>query len=89
MGGSGTDTFVYAAGDGVDYIGDFAIGQDRLDVANTWFDGLSSNGEFAARDYAGGALILFSDTSADGFVDNSAIYLVGIQASNVTAGLFI
>ncbi len=89
MGGSGSDIFIFAAGDGVDRIGDFSTAIDRIDIANTWFDGGILNGEFAVKDYAGGSLILFSDISVDGYVDNTAIYLAGLQASSVNASIFI
>ena len=88
-GGSSADTFVFGAGDGVDKITDFQIGVDHLDLTNTWFDGVASNGEFSVRDFNGGALLLFSDTSADGFVDNTAVYLANVHASDVNASLFI
>jgi len=88
-GGSGADTFRFANGDGVDQITDFQVGIDRIDVSNSWFDGNAANGEFSARSYSGGTLILFTDTSADGYVDNMAIHLANVQSNTVNASLFI
>jgi len=88
-GGLNIDTFVFNNGDGVDQILDFQVGTDLLDVNGLWFDGNLTNGEFAARDYAGGTLILFTDRSADGFVDNMAIHLSNVQASSVNVSWFI
>jgi Ca2+-binding RTX toxin-like protein len=88
-GGSGSDTFVFSIGDGVDQIMDFVKGADHLDLASTWFDGNAANGEYAVRDYSGGALILFTDTSADGYVDNNGIFLAGLAASTVDLSLFV
>lgn len=88
-GGSGADTFAFAAGDGVDRITDFQIGVDRIDLNNAWFDRVASNGEYLVRDYQGGALIVFKDTSTDGFVDNTAIYLAGRTVSSITDAIFI
>ncbi len=88
-GGSHADTFVFNLGDGVDRINDFVKGTDRLDIAADLFDGNSANGEFTAVDHAGGALILFRDSSADGFVDNNGILLAGLRASAIDATIFI
>ena len=88
-GGSHADTFVFNVGDGVDQINDFVKGTDRLDIAADLFDGNSANGEFTAVDHAGGALILFRDSSADGFVDNNGILLAGLRASAIDATIFI
>lgn len=88
-GGAGYDTFVYANADGIDRIQDFVKGVDRIDIVNTWFDGISSNGEIAVKDYAGGALILFTDNSADGFVNNRGILLDGMTAAMVDYSMFI
>ncbi len=88
-GGSDADRFVYASGDGVDRINDFQAALDRIDLASNWFDGNKTNGEYEALSYAGGTMIVFTDTSADGFVDNSAIYLAGIASSAVTNSIFI
>ncbi|PPD30356.1 MAG: hypothetical protein CTY20_03745 [Hyphomicrobium sp.] len=88
-GGSHADTFVFNLGDGVDRINDFVKGTDKLDIAADLFDGNSANGEFAAVDHAGGALILFRDSSADGYSDNNGIFLAGLKASAIDATIFI
>ena len=88
-GGAGADTFVFANGGGVDMITDFAARVDRIDVANIWFDGNAANGEFKVIDHVNGAVIVFTDSSADGLVDNMAIQLAGIAAANVHASIFI
>lgn len=88
-GGTGADTFSYAIGDGVDRVNDFVKGVDKIDLTASLFDGNQLNGEYYAVDYAGGALIMFRDTSADGFADNSGIYLAGIKAAAIDASIFI
>lgn len=88
-GGSGSDTFVFNIGDGVDQFNDFTKGSDKIDLASTWFDGNAANGEVSAREYNGGALLLFSDKSADGFVDHNAIFLAGLSVSAVDKSFFI
>lgn len=88
-GGSGNDVFRFAMGDGVDLITDFQKGFDRIDVDNSWFDGNIANGEYKAFDHSGGAVILFTDTSRDGFVDNAAIKLTGYSAGQIDATIFV
>lgn len=88
-GGAGSDTFRFAIGDGVDLITDFQKGADRIDVDNIWFDGNRANGEYRVFDHAGGAVILFSDTSRDGYVDNAAIKLAGYSAAQIDASVFV
>lgn len=88
-GGEGADVFVFNPGDGVDRINDFLAGVDYIDVVAAWFDGIDSNGEFTVRAYGSGSLVLFTDNSVDGVVNNTAIHLVGVQTSAVDASLFI
>jgi Ca2+-binding RTX toxin-like protein len=88
-GGSGADVFVFNTGDGVDRITDFQIGVDHIDLAANWFDGSALNGEVSARDYNGGTLILFTDNSADGYLDNNAIYLAGRAISSFDNAMFV
>ncbi len=88
-GGSGSDIFRFAMGDGVDRITDFQKGFDRIDVDNTWFDGNIANGEYKAFDHAGGAVIVFADNSRDGFVDGAAIMLAGLKAAAIDSSVFI
>lgn len=88
-GGTGNDTFVFNLGDGVDRITDFVKGQDRIDIDAAYFDGAAANGEFAVVDYAGGALILFRDGSADGFADDAGIFLAGLKAASIDATVFV
>ncbi len=88
-GGSGADTFIFNAGDGVDCITDFEFGVDHIDLNEAWHDGNTANGEFSVRSYAGGALILFTDTSADGFVNDTAIFLSGRSPASVDGSIFI
>jgi Ca2+-binding RTX toxin-like protein len=88
-GGDGADTFVYRTGDGVDRLTDFVKGVDRIDVADTWFDGNAANGEAVATAYSGGILIQFSDTSADGVVDNAAILIDALSIGDYDTSIFV
>ncbi len=90
FGGSGADKFIFTDTSGVDGIGDFLVGTDTLDVAANWFDGNALNGEFVVIN-AGGSntFIGFSDGSADGLVDNTAIYLQGVVHTTVTSAIFV
>lgn len=88
-GGAGADIFRFGAGDGVDSITDFQKGSDRLDIDNAWFDGNAANGEWKAFDHSGGAVIVFTDNSRDGFIDNTAIKLAGYSAAQIDASVFI
>jgi hypothetical protein len=88
-GGAGSDIFRFAAGDGVDLITDFQKGVDRLDIDNAWFDGNSANGEWKAFDHSGGAVIVFTDNSRDGIIDNTAVKLAGYSAAQIDAAVFI
>lgn len=89
-GGFGSDAFVFTPGaSGVDRINGFIKGQDHIDVAASWFDGNVANGEFKALSYAGGSFIAFADRSSDGFVDDTGIFLAGVNVATVDRTFFI
>jgi large repetitive protein len=96
-GGAGIDTFVLnAAGNGVDTIADFAVGE-RLRVSDfTSLSGLTVNvGAGLTTASAANQFILNSDNGflyfdADGIGGNSAVKLANLQgSSNLTASNFV
>ncbi len=88
-GGAGADTFRYSAGGGVDRITDFSKGVDHIDLDATWFDGNTANGEVVATASGGGTLIQFSDASADGVIDNSAILISSLAIGSYDGSIFV
>ncbi len=94
-GGPGNDTFVFAAGSGRDTISDFALGQDKIDLAyNAPFDASSFASWMAnhAEQVAGSTLIHLDVTSPSGFgtaIDHDTILLQHVTLANLTVNDFI
>ncbi|MEM6438741.1 MAG: fasciclin domain-containing protein [Pseudomonadota bacterium] len=75
-GGLGDDLFVYAEGNGFDRIGDFEIGEDRLDVTDF---GLAGFQAFAALGTQRGRTAQFD------FGDGDMLMLVGVDLDDLSA----
>lgn len=72
--GAGVDHLFYAAGDGVDVVSDFAVGTDILHISGYTAE------QIRIDSFGGDTFIRFTDSSADGFVDNALIELSGVAS---------
>jgi len=70
--GAGADHLYYAAGDGVDTVTDFDKAGDTLHIAGYTAD------QIHIDVFNGNTFVRFADDSADGYVDNAMIELVGV-----------
>ena len=84
LGGDGADTFQFWHMDSVDTIGDFASGEDMIDVSELGFTSFSDTGAFSGTAgeliYADG--MLMGDVDGDGQAD----FMVKIMGDAVDAG---
>ena len=87
FGGAGADTFVFSTASGTDDIRDFELGTDHIKLAAQYWDGNMANGEAVITDFYGVAsMIRLTDNSADGYVDNTWLY-IGNNATTSSAAL--
>jgi Ca2+-binding RTX toxin-like protein len=82
VGGAGTDTFGFGATAGQDWIDDFEVGVDKIDVS-----GIASLSDFSdvlanAEEWVNGTTWLYADA-------NNYIRLQGVSTSNLQATDFI
>ena len=80
-GGSGADIFVFAPGDGNDYISDFRFGNDRIDL--TAFEDIRSTGDLDISEQEGDLLIDLSDRGG------GQLTLHGLDEEDLTADYIV
>ncbi|MGL9621324.1 VCBS domain-containing protein [Bradyrhizobium sp. U531] len=81
-GGTGADTFIYATGDGADYVQDFLHGDgDKIDLTGV-------NGVFSLADVQAHATQNGLDTSLD-FGGGNTLYLQNVNLGSLTASDFV
>jgi len=79
-GGSGSDTFVFGATDGQDWINDFEVGTDRIDVS-----GITGLADFAAiiataREWVSGSTWIYADP--ENYVRLQGVSIASLQESD-------
>ena len=80
---STADVFVFGTGSGTDYVHDFEVGTDRIDLGDlSW----QLDTVLSQLDDQGWATRI--DLAAGGGASDDAVYLVGLSADQVTADIF-